>query len=52
MLQCTLDFKAHADAAGLPVTYDFHPGLHSWGYWNRDLHRAWPTLATALGLRR
>lgn len=35
----------------LIVTYHFRAGLHSWGYWNQDLHRAWPTLARPLGVR-
>ncbi|WP_124707134.1 alpha/beta hydrolase [Gordonia insulae] len=50
VLQCTHGFKAQADRAGVDVTYDFRAGLHSWGYWNQDLHRAWPTLARALHL--
>jgi S-formylglutathione hydrolase FrmB len=25
-------------------------GTHSWGYWQRELHEAWPLLAAALGL--
>ncbi|GAC67792.1 alpha/beta hydrolase [Gordonia soli] len=48
VLQCTHAFKRQADQAGVKVTYDFRKGLHSWGYWNQDLHRAWPTLARAL----
>jgi S-formylglutathione hydrolase FrmB len=50
VLQCTLGFKARAERAGVSATYDFRPGLHSWGYWNRDLHRAWPTIAGGLGI--
>lgn len=47
-LHCTQEFKKRADSAGVPITYDFREGLHSWGYWNIDLHKAWPTLARAL----
>ena len=49
--RCTVEFKRRADRAGVAVTYHFREGLHSWGYWNQDLHRAWPTLARALGVR-
>lgn len=36
---------------GIPVTVDFYGnGTHSWPYWQRELVRAWPMLATALGL--
>ncbi|MYR05768.1 esterase family protein [Gordonia sp. SID5947] len=51
VLQCTVSFRRQAERAGVHATYDFRAGLHSWGYWNRDLHRAWPTLATALRVR-
>lgn len=37
--------------AGLTVTTDFYgAGTHSWPYWERDLHDAWPTLAAGMGL--
>ncbi len=48
VLKCTEGFKAQADRAGVKATYDFRAGLHSWGYWNQDLHRAWPTIAKGL----
>jgi S-formylglutathione hydrolase FrmB len=36
-------------AAGVEATFDFYgPGTHSWPYWERALHRAWPLLVTAL----
>ncbi len=34
---------------GIPVTTDFHDGQHSWPYWQRDLHAAYPMLMDALG---
>lgn len=49
-LACTRTFEDSARAAGVPVTYDYREGLHSWGYWNEDLHRSWPTIADALGV--
>jgi diacylglycerol O-acyltransferase / trehalose O-mycolyltransferase len=37
-----LGVAAHVDLYG--------PGTHSWPYWQRELHRAWPMLASALGV--
>ena len=38
--------------AGIPVTTDYYgPGTHSWPYWERELHRSWPILASGMGLR-
>lgn len=35
----------------IPATVDIPPvGTHSWGYWQDQLHRSWPTLAGPLGL--
>ena len=35
--------------AGLNLTTDFYsPGTHTWPYWQRQFHRALPTLLTAL----
>ncbi|MGC5258634.1 alpha/beta hydrolase [Gordonia sp. DT218] len=51
-LRCTMSFREKADRAGVRATYDFRAGLHSWGYWDQDLHRAWPTLAKALRVGR
>nr|WP_245551845.1 alpha/beta hydrolase family protein [Gordonia aichiensis] len=50
-LRCTEAFKQKADRAGVKITYNFRQGLHSWGYWNEDLHHAWPTIAKALDVR-
>ncbi|MBD0862636.1 esterase family protein [Gordonia sp. zg691] len=50
--RCTESFKRRADRAGVDIDYDFRAGLHSWGYWNQDLHRAWPTIARALDVPR
>ena len=34
----------------IPAQLDFYgPGTHSWPYWQRDLHHAWPLLQHALG---
>ncbi|RKF25466.1 esterase family protein [Micromonospora globbae] len=38
---------------GISVRTDFYgPGRHSWPYWERELHRALPTLLGALGTGR
>jgi diacylglycerol O-acyltransferase / trehalose O-mycolyltransferase len=35
----------------IPAQIDFYgPGTHSWPYWQRELHRAWPLLEHALHL--
>lgn len=35
---------------GANATFDFYgPGHHDWPYWQRELHKAWPMLMTALG---
>ncbi|HEY3465059.1 MAG TPA: alpha/beta hydrolase family protein [Amycolatopsis sp.] len=40
-------------ARGIPVTVDYYgDGTHSWEYWGRELHRAWPLLSASLGLAR
>jgi S-formylglutathione hydrolase FrmB len=42
-------FAASLRAAGVDVTTDFYaPGTHSWGYWQRELHRIWPTVTEEL----
>jgi diacylglycerol O-acyltransferase / trehalose O-mycolyltransferase / mycolyltransferase Ag85 len=34
---------------GVEATFDFYgPGTHTWPYWERALHRAWPILSAAL----
>lgn len=39
-------------ALKIPAQLDFYgPGTHSWPYWQRDLHHAWPLLQHALGTR-
>ena len=36
---------------GIPAQTDFYdPGTHSWPYWQRELHRAWPMLQRTLGV--
>ena len=33
----------------IPVTTHFYQGTHSWGYWQTELHTAWPRLMTEIG---
>ena len=38
-------------ALGIAATFRFTPaGTHSWGYWQDDLHAAWPSFAKSLGI--
>ena len=43
-----LRFKAHAEALGLPLTYEEGPGEHVWAYWDTMIQRvlAWLPLRT------
>ncbi|MGK5559170.1 alpha/beta hydrolase, partial [Actinomadura kijaniata] len=42
-------FAGRLRALGIPVTTAFRDGQHSWPYWQRDLHDAYPMLMDALG---
>lgn len=44
-------FAGHLHDLGIPATVDLYgPGTHNWVYWQRELHRAWPLIRTALQL--
>lgn len=48
---CAHNMQARLDSLNIPATYDFRPtGTHSWGYWQDDLKKSWPVLASGLGL--
>ncbi|WP_019926647.1 alpha/beta hydrolase-fold protein [Nocardia sp. BMG111209] len=48
---CAHNLQTRLDQLGIPATYDFQPtGTHSWGYWQDELKKSWPTLARGLGL--
>lgn len=48
--ECTHLLARRLAELGIPATVDFRPvGTHSWGYWQEDLHRAWPMLGSAIG---
>lgn len=41
--------RARLKTLGVDATSDFYgPGTHTWPYWERALHRAWPMLQEAL----
>lgn len=45
-------FAHRLRSLGIPARFDFYgPGTHTWPYWQRELHRAWPMFRQALGLR-
>ncbi|MER6015787.1 alpha/beta hydrolase [Streptomyces bluensis] len=50
MLPASLqNFAESLREAGVAVTTDFYkPGTHSWPYWERELHRIWPTVMKVL----
>ncbi|OLR93352.1 alpha/beta hydrolase [Actinokineospora bangkokensis] len=44
-------FVDKLNKAGIPVTTDFYaPGTHSWPYWQQELKKSWPMLASGMGL--
>jgi diacylglycerol O-acyltransferase / trehalose O-mycolyltransferase len=44
-------FAARLSELEIPAQINFYgPGTHSWPYWQRELHNAWPMLQQALGL--
>ncbi|WP_430333642.1 alpha/beta hydrolase [Rhodococcus sp. ACT016] len=46
---CTRNLANRLSQLDIPATFDFAPtGSHSWLYWQDDLHRSWPLLATAM----
>lgn len=48
----TRDFVSALERAGVPHTADVDRcGLHSWRYWERDLHNFWPQMTAAFGRR-
>jgi len=48
--QCTHALQSRLQQLNIPATYHFNPtGTHSWGYWQADLHRWWPSLAKSIG---
>ncbi|WP_308014434.1 MULTISPECIES: alpha/beta hydrolase family protein [unclassified Rhodococcus (in: high G+C Gram-positive bacteria)] len=48
---CTRVFAGRLAELGIAATVDFRSGgTHSWAYWEEDLHRSWPMVASSLGL--
>ncbi len=46
-------FARRAGELGLTLTTDFYgAGTHSWPYWQRELHRSFPTLMDSIGAPR
>lgn len=49
MNMCTRALQDRFRQLDIPATFDLRPtGTHSWGYWQQDLHRSWPTFEAAL----
>ncbi|MEU6791556.1 alpha/beta hydrolase family protein [Nonomuraea wenchangensis] len=44
-------FAARLDDLGIPVRTHFYRGGHNHTYWQRELHRAYPMLVSAIGAR-
>ena len=37
LIESNRHFLTEARAAGLELTYEEHPGVHEWGYWDRQI---------------
>ncbi len=48
--QCTQNLRGKLDSLGIPATYNFRVGTHSWDYWQDDLHTSWPLISASLGV--
>ncbi|ROZ98651.1 alpha/beta hydrolase family protein [Gordonia sp. OPL2] len=43
--QCTRQMTTRLGQLGIPAKVTLRPnGTHSWGYWQDDLHRTWPSI--------
>ena len=50
LLRQNQEFVARANELDIDMTVDFYgPGTHTWPYWQRQLHVAWPLLMRAIG---
>ncbi|WP_280510861.1 alpha/beta hydrolase [Nocardia farcinica] len=46
---CTRQLRDRLQELRIPATVDLRPtGTHAWGYWQEDLHKAWPMFEAAL----
>lgn len=44
-------FVKHLEELGVPAQVELYGhGTHSWPYWQRELHNAWPMLSAAMGI--
>lgn len=49
--ECMTELADRLAVLGIPAVTDLDsPGTHSWGYWEQDLRKSWPTLAASMGL--
>ncbi|WP_069165701.1 alpha/beta hydrolase [Nocardia altamirensis] len=47
---CTRNMQQKLESLGIPATFHFTSGTHSWGYWQDEFKRSWPVLARGMGL--
>ncbi|MFC5182898.1 alpha/beta hydrolase [Actinomadura harenae] len=46
------DFAKRARQLHIPITaHMYGPGRHSWPYWKREMHTAWPQIMKAIGAK-
>ncbi|PXX66870.1 S-formylglutathione hydrolase FrmB [Nocardia tenerifensis] len=47
---CTRNMQQRLDSLGIPATFHYASGTHSWGYWQDEFKRSWPFLSKSMGL--
>ncbi|MBF6327394.1 alpha/beta hydrolase [Nocardia transvalensis] len=47
---CTRNMQQKLESLGIPATFHYTPGTHSWGYWQDEFKESWPVLARGMGL--
>lgn len=46
---CTRVFQERLDSLGIQAQFNYRPtGIHTWVYWQQDLHASWPGMAAVL----
>lgn len=47
---CTRNMQQRLESLGIPATFRYASGTHSWGYWQDEFKRSWAFLSRSMGL--
>ncbi|MCM6776212.1 esterase family protein [Nocardia sp. CDC159] len=47
---CTHNMQKKLEELGIPATFHYTSGTHSWGYWEDEFKASWPVIARGIGL--